>query len=56
MTAEHNHMTLQKYVSFTGGGNSAKVAFLCPNTAVYSVVQWACWISGQIGELGDPGA
>lgn len=24
------------------------MAFLCPNTAVYSVAQWACWISGQV--------
>lgn len=35
-----------------GDGNNAKVAFLCPNTAIYSIVQWACWISGQIGKSG----
>ncbi|XP_031622429.1 malonate--CoA ligase ACSF3, mitochondrial [Contarinia nasturtii] len=27
--------------------NENKVAFLCPNSAVNSVVQWACWIAGQ---------
>lgn len=26
---------------------STKVAFLCSNSAVYTVVQWACWISGK---------
>lgn len=27
--------------------NDTKVAFLCSNSAVYSIIQWACWISGQ---------
>lgn len=27
-----------------------KVAFMCSNTVLYTLVQWACWISGQIGE------
>lgn len=34
----------------TVSANETKVAFLCSNSAVYSVVQWACWISGQTGK------
>lgn len=35
---------------FSGEQNrNRNIAFLCPNTAVYSVVQWACWISGHTG-------
>lgn len=36
---------------FLGEANETKVALLCSNSALYSVIQWACWISGQIGEL-----
>lgn len=32
-----------------GSGSSSRVAFLCNNSAVYTVVQWSCWFSGQIG-------
>lgn len=28
-----------------------RVVFLCPNDATYIVTQWACWISGQIGNV-----
>lgn len=28
-----------------------RIAFLCPNSAVYVITQWACWISGNIGKL-----
>lgn len=27
-----------------------RVAFLLPNDATYVIVQWACWMSGQIGK------
>lgn len=39
------------YIEYLGAGKNSKVAFLCPNSAVYSVVQWGCWISGQIGNI-----
>jgi hypothetical protein len=32
------------------GKKQERVAFLCPNDASYVIVQWACWMSGQIGE------
>ncbi|XP_033211791.1 malonate--CoA ligase ACSF3, mitochondrial isoform X2 [Belonocnema kinseyi] len=32
-----------------GGTQQERVAFLLPNDASYVIVQWACWISGQIG-------
>lgn len=31
-----------------GSASNSKVAFLCSNTALYTLVQWACWFSGQI--------
>ncbi|XP_051166103.1 malonate--CoA ligase ACSF3, mitochondrial isoform X2 [Leptopilina boulardi] len=31
-----------------GEGQQERVAFLMPNDASYVIVQWACWISGQI--------
>lgn len=40
----------KKIFFFSESANETKVAFLCPNSAVYSVVQWACWISGQTGK------
>lgn len=30
------------------GKKQERVAFLCPNDASYLIVQWACWMSGQI--------
>ncbi|KAJ9580782.1 hypothetical protein L9F63_024040, partial [Diploptera punctata] len=30
------------------GKRQERVAFLCPNDASYLIVQWACWMSGQI--------
>lgn len=33
-----------------GGAHQERVAFLLPNNASYVIVQWACWMSGQIGE------
>lgn len=33
-----------------GSGSSSRVAFLCDNSALYTVIQWACWFSGQIGK------
>ena len=32
------------------GKRQERVAFLCPNDASYLIVQWACWMSGQIGK------
>lgn len=32
-----------------GEAQQERVAFLMPNDASYVIVQWACWISGQIG-------
>lgn len=34
--------------NFCGSGANQRVAFLCPNDAIYLIVQWACWISGQV--------
>lgn len=34
-----------------GSGSSARIAFLSNNSAVYTVIQWACWFSGQIGNI-----
>lgn len=31
------------------GREQERVAFLCPNDASYIITQWACWMSGQIG-------
>lgn len=31
-----------------GFGTNKKIAFLCTNSAVYILIQWACWIAGQI--------
>ncbi|KAJ8870097.1 hypothetical protein PR048_029109 [Dryococelus australis] len=36
--------------SLLGGRRNERVAFLCPNDASYLIAQWACWMSGQIGE------
>ncbi|CAG5081803.1 Similar to Acsf3: Malonate--CoA ligase ACSF3 [Cotesia congregata] len=30
-------------------GQQERIAFLMPNDARYVIVQWACWMSGQIG-------
>lgn len=32
------------------GKTQERVAFLCPNDASYLIIQWACWMSGQIGK------
>lgn len=32
-----------------GEGSQDRIAFLLPNDASYVITQWACWISGQIG-------
>ncbi|KDR20268.1 acyl-CoA synthetase family member 3, mitochondrial isoform X2 [Zootermopsis nevadensis] len=34
--------------SYLDGKKQERVAFLCPNDASYVIVQWACWMSGQI--------
>lgn len=31
------------------GAQQERIAFLMPNDARYVIVQWACWMSGQIG-------
>lgn len=31
------------------GVHRERVAFLLPNDCRYVIVQWACWMSGQIG-------
>ncbi|KAG4070731.1 hypothetical protein HA402_005590 [Bradysia odoriphaga] len=31
-----------------GSASQCKIAFLCPNSALYTLVQWACWMSGHI--------
>jgi malonyl-CoA/methylmalonyl-CoA synthetase len=36
--------------SYLSGKKQERVAFLCPNDASYIIVQWACWMSGQIGK------
>lgn len=28
-----------------------RVAFLCPNDATYIMMQWACWMTGQISKM-----
>lgn len=37
--------------SYLDGKKQERVAFLCPNDASYVIVQWACWMSGQIGKV-----
>lgn len=32
-----------------GSASQCKIAFLCPNSALYTLIQWACWMSGHIG-------
>lgn len=32
-----------------GEASQERVAFMMPNDGAYVIVQWACWISGQIG-------
>ena len=34
-----------------GEAQQERIAFLMPNDASYVIVQWACWISGQIGTI-----
>lgn len=54
--AEYSYIrlyTAAKKLSFqisnlVGSGSNVTVAFLCPNDAIYPVVQWACWFSGQV--------
>lgn len=36
---------------FLKDGQQERIAFLMPNDARYVIVQWACWMSGQIGNL-----
>lgn len=36
--------------AISGSGSNARVVFLCPNNALYTLVQWSCWFSGQIGQ------
>lgn len=33
------------------GRTQKRVAFICPNNALFILAQWACWMSGQIGKL-----
>lgn len=35
--------------SFSGQQSNARVAYLCDNNALHTVIQWACWFSGQVG-------
>jgi hypothetical protein len=37
--------------NYLNGKKQERVAFLCPNDASYIIVQWACWMSGQIGNV-----
>lgn len=37
--------------SYLAGKKRERIAFLCPNDASYIIVQWACWMSGQIGKV-----
>ncbi|XP_055384487.1 malonate--CoA ligase ACSF3, mitochondrial [Condylostylus longicornis] len=34
--------------NYCGTASNSSVAFLCPNDALYPLVQWACWFSGQV--------
>lgn len=55
--AEFSYMQLYqaaKRLSFQlsnlcGSGSSSRIVFLSDNSALYTVIQWACWFSGQIG-------
>nr|CAD7424207.1 unnamed protein product [Timema monikensis] len=47
----HSSHKFASEISYHLNGNTQeRVAFLCPNNASYLIAQWACWISGQIGE------
>ena len=37
-----------------GQGKQERIAFLMPNDAGYVITQWACWMSGQIGNATMP--
>lgn len=41
-------MSQQLSVICQGYGTNQRIAFLCTNSAVYILIQWACWIAGQI--------
>lgn len=38
-----------KFEEKIGNKRQQKVAFLCPNDVSYVLTQWACWITGNIG-------
>lgn len=40
--------------NFCGSASQSNVAFLCSNNALWIVIQWGCWISGQVAVPLDP--
>ncbi|KAH8411564.1 hypothetical protein KR215_006669 [Drosophila sulfurigaster] len=40
--------------NFCGNASQSNVAFLCSNNALWIVIQWACWISGQVAVPLEP--
>ncbi|XP_034118443.1 malonate--CoA ligase ACSF3, mitochondrial [Drosophila albomicans] len=40
--------------NFCGSASQSNVAFLCSNNALWIVIQWACWISGQVAVPLEP--
>ncbi|KAL7742920.1 hypothetical protein ACLKA6_002068 [Drosophila palustris] len=40
--------------NFCGSASQSNVAFLCSNNALWIVIQWGCWISGQVAVPLEP--
>ncbi|KAH8395607.1 hypothetical protein KR222_003312 [Zaprionus bogoriensis] len=40
--------------NFCGSASQSNVAFLCANNALWIVMQWGCWISGQVAVPLEP--
>lgn len=41
-------------LSILGSASQSNVAFLCSNNALWIVIQWGCWISGQVAVPLEP--
>lgn len=40
--------------TFAGSASQSNVAYLCSNNALWIVIQWGCWISGQVAVPLEP--
>uniref|UniRef100_A0A1B6DM65 AMP-dependent synthetase/ligase domain-containing protein n=1 Tax=Clastoptera arizonana TaxID=38151 RepID=A0A1B6DM65_9HEMI len=44
----HSNKVATEITEILGKNLQERIAFLCPNTAAFVFIQWACWISGNI--------